>query len=604
MAQDKKVKVSYEIVNGKSKQAISEIGTAVGNLNREFKLQTEQMKLNASESEKLQVKLEHLKEKYELAKKKTDECKVALESAKNQFGENSKEAAKWSKELINAQTAEAKLKNSIAETNIKLDEARLKESEATKASEARKKKLDELSKAHDGLKSSSEKLSKEYDLQVKSLGDNAKEADKLRAKQEYLNKATLNSAEQVKNLESQLKVAKKEYGENSAEVNKLEKELLDAKIATKDFENEYKKVDKTLNDVESSLNKTAKTLKKVGDKTKEIGVGLSKGVTAPIVAAGAGSIQAFKEIDNGLDTIIVKTGATGEAAKNLEKSFNNVYSSFPADAEKVGNVIGELNTQFGLLGSELENKAILMLKFAQINGQDVTNSTIQAKQAIEAFNLKGKDLDLVLDSITKTGQNTGVSVDKLFDSVIKGAPALQGLGLGFSESVAIMGRFEQSGIDSSKAISYLTKAQTNWAKEGKSMKDGLSELTVSIKNAKTEQEAIALASEVFGTKAAPMMAKAIKDGKLSFDEFSNSANLAKGAVNGTFEETKNPIDDFTTAMNNLKLVGAEIAKQLQETLAPILKEFIEKLKAFSEWFKKLNPETKEIIVSLHFTLQH
>lgn len=218
--------------------------------------------------------------------------------------------------------------------------------------------------------------------------------------------------------------------------------------------------------------------------------------------------------------------------------------------------------------------------------------------SIEAFNLTGKDLDLVLDSVTKTAQNTGVSTDKLFDSVVKGAPALQGMGLNFSQSVALMGQFEQSGVDSSKAMSYLTKAQANWAKEGKTMEQGLTELTGKIKGAKNEQEAIALATETFGTKAGPMMAKAIKDGKLNFEELAGAANGAKGAVTSTFDETKDPIDEFKVAMNNLKIAGAELGEALQKALGPIIKEVIEKLKGFTKWFSSLSQGQKEFIIKI------
>lgn len=590
------IKVKYTIVNSEFNKAIKAMEGEIKNLDKAFKLQKEEMKLTATESEKLSAALEHLKQKQALAKEKVEQTKKALDNAKKTFGENSKEAQNWSNKLIDAKKNEAYLANQISETNKKLEQAKNAESEAAKASQKRREKLQELAHEQDKLKTSSEKLKKQYELNKRELGKNASETEKLKLKQEYLKKSMQNSKDAVKNLESQLELAKKEYGENSQEVEKLKNKLIDAKIVVHDLSDEYKKTSKELEKASDKMGKTADKITKVSDKINKTGSALTKKVTAPILAVGAGAMKAFTEVDEGLDIVIQKTGATGNAAKGLEKSFKNVYSNFPASSSEVGNAIGEINTQFGFLGKELEEKTTLMLKFSKINGQDVTQSTIQSKQAIEAFNLSGKDLDLVLDSVTKTAQNTGVSTDKLFDSVVKGAPALQGMGLNFSQSVALMGQFEQSGVDSTKAMSYLTKAQANWAKEGKSMQDGLSELTNKIKGAKNEQEAIALATEVFGTKAGPMMAKAIKDGKLNFDELAGSASSAKDSVKSTFEGTKDPIDDFTTAMNNLKIVGAELGKVLQETLAPIIKKLTEKLREFTEWFKKLTPQQQEFIV--------
>ncbi|MBF0846498.1 hypothetical protein IR145_03320, partial [Streptococcus danieliae] len=74
-----------------------------------------------------------------------------------------------------------------------------------------------------------------------------------------------------------------------------------------------------------------------------------------------------------------------------------------------GAAIGEVNTQFGVFGEDLEVATEKIIKFSQINNTDVTNSTIMAKQAIEKYNLSVNDLGMVLDSVTKTAQNTGVS---------------------------------------------------------------------------------------------------------------------------------------------------------------------------------------------------
>ena len=442
------------------------------------------------------------------------------------------------------------------------------------------------------------KESRNLDSQLRQINNSLKfnpgNTDLLAQKQRVL-------AEKIENTKNKLDVLKQAQKEAEAafkngdigaeEYEKLQREILKT-------ENQLKSLKKEQTEINKGWKETGEKLKEVGQKSEAVGKSLTKGVTAPVLGIGAASIKAFTEVDEGLDIVVQKTGATGKAAQDLQKSFKNVYSNFPASSTEVGNALGEVNTQFGFLGKELEDKTSLMLKFSQINGQDVTQSTIQSKQAIEAFNLTGKDLDLVLDSVTKTAQNTGVSTDKLFDSVVKGAPALQGMGLNFSQSVALMGQFEQSGVDSSKAMSYLTKAQANWAKEGKTMEQGLTELTGKIKGAKNEQEAIALATETFGTKAGPMMAKAIKDGKLNFEELAGAANGAKGAVTSTFDETKDPIDEFKVAMNNLKIAGAELGEALQKALGPIIKEVIEKLKGFTKWFSSLSQGQKEFIIKI------
>ena len=75
------------------------------------------------------------------------------------------------------------------------------------------------------------------------------------------------------------------------------------------------------------------------------------------------------------------------------------------------------------------------------------------------------DLNSVLDVTTKTSQNTGQSVDDLMQKAIDGAPQIKQLGLSFGEGVTLMGQFEQAGVDSSAALSSLSKATVTYAKD-------------------------------------------------------------------------------------------------------------------------------------------
>ncbi|WP_213997272.1 phage tail tape measure protein [Tepidanaerobacter syntrophicus] len=378
----------------------------------------------------------------------------------------------------------------------------------------------------------------------------------------------------------------------------FQREIIATEQKLKAYETQLADVTQGHNKFKEAVEKAGESLKNIGSKMTDIGKQMSMKVTAPIAAVGTASIVAFKEVDGAMDTIITKTGATGKEAENLQNIFKNVSKTMPVDMQFVGDAVGELNTQFGLTGTELEKATEQMLKFAEINGTDVTTSTQNAKAAIEAYGLSTKDLSMVLDSVTKASQNTGLSVDQIYNAVIKGAPQIKAMGLDFSTAAEVMGRFEQKGIDSSKALTYLSKAQVTWAKDGKTMEQGLVELQKQLSGSKSETDKLALASELFGTKGASFMLDAIERGALDFDAFADSAKNASGTVSTTFEGTLDPIDKATVAMNNLKIVGADLATSLQEALAPVLDKIVDLLQRFSDWFNKLSPQTKETIVTI------
>jgi phage-related minor tail protein len=47
------------------------------------------------------------------------------------------------------------------------------------------------------------------------------------------------------------------------------------------------------------------------------------------VAIGAGSVAAWKEVDEALDTVTKKTGATGEALAEMQKQVREIATDIP-----------------------------------------------------------------------------------------------------------------------------------------------------------------------------------------------------------------------------------------------------------------------------------
>ncbi|WP_425539448.1 phage tail tape measure protein [Microaceticoccus formicicus] len=451
-----------------------------------------------------------------------------------------------------------------------------------------------LEKAIRSVGKDANKLDGELRKVNNSLKFNPGNADLVAQKQRILKDAIQETSKKLETLKTAQQEAKAAF--ERGEIGREQYDLLTREVVK--TENQLSKLKSTLEEISSKWKASGEKIQEVGKKMESTGTKMSKGITAPIMGIAAASMVAFNEVDAGMDTIISKTGATGDAAAELEQSYKNLAGNIPASFDEVGNAIGEVNTQFGFMGEELERASEKVIKFAQINEADVTNSTIKAKQAIEKYGLEAKDLDMVLDSVTKTAQNTGVSTDRLFDIAIKGSPQIAELGLNFSQATEMLGRMEQKGIDGTKALSYLTRAQTQWAKEGKSMTDGLAELEERLAGATTQEEKLAIAAEVFGTKGGAFMLEAFEQGALSAQEFANAQEEAAGAVESTWQGMLDPVDLTKQAMNNLKITGADLATSLQGVLLPMIESVIGGLKKFADWFGKLSPKTKETIVKV------
>lgn len=339
-------------------------------------------------------------------------------------------------------------------------------------------------------------------------------------------------------------------------------------------------------------------IKGVSDKVGKVGTGLSKGVTAPIAAVGAASAKAFTDVDEAMDTVVVKTGASGKALEGMQKNVENIATTIPTSFQAAGDAVGEVNTRFHLTGKQLESLSSEFVKFAEINGTDVTSSVRGAQMVMSAFGMKTKDAGSLLGVFTSVSQNTGVSVDDLMNSLVQNGATFRDMGLSAQSAATLLGNFEAAGIDSNTAMSSLKKAMAAFQSEGIDVNKGLSDLIKSLTDGKVTTEDYNKAVDIFGKRGADAFVDMAKSGRLSLDGLTTNLSDYGTTVDDTFEGTLDPIDQAKVALNNLKVTGAEIFTSVQSVIAPMLDTLNQKLQSFNAWWKTLSPETQEMIVKI------
>ena len=430
-----------------------------------------------------------------------------------------------------------------------------------------------------------------------------KNTELLKQKQDLLNKAVKDVEEKLKKEKEALSQLKN--GDQTPEVTQkmteLERQIIadeqalkKAKKELKDFGDIGKQQAKAVNEAWA---KTGKKLQDVGDKVKGVGDGMTKNVTAPIVATGAAALAAFNEVDAGYDTVIQKTGATGDAAQELYDIVDQLATTIPTDFATAGEAVGEVNTRFGLTGDALQELSEKFIMFAQLNGTDVTSSVDSVQKALSAFGLSADDAGALLDRLNKTGQETGVSVDTLTAGLIQNGTAFQELGLDIDQSVALMGELEKSGANSETVMQGLRKALKSAAKDGKPLNQALDELQDAIENGTDDMDGLTAAYELFG-KSGDQIYGAIKNGSLDFRNLGKDASDAAGSVSETFEETLDPIDEWKTTLNQLKLAGAELGATIGQVLQPILERMAQVVSDLRQKWEELSPEQQNMIVQI------
>ncbi|MEG0165755.1 phage tail tape measure protein [Anaerorhabdus sp.] len=443
------------------------------------------------------------------------------------------------------------------------------------------------------------KALKQPNTEAKNLQDKLKAVDQalkldpknvdLLAQKQRLLADTVDTTEKKLTL---LKDAQKKFVESGKDVDSAEYIELQKQI--KITEDKIKNLSKEQSTFNGKVQAMGISLTEIGTKSVDVGKKMSV-VSTGIAAVGTAAVIAFNEVDNAMDIIVKGTGATGAELDALNQSFKNVYSSMAFEADDVGKSIADLNTRFGFTGDVLEDASAQFLKFAEVNGVDVSSAVSLVSRAMGDASIDSSEYGQVLDSLTAASQASGISIDKLAENITKYGAPMRALGYDTNESIAIFASWEKAGVNTEIAFSGMKKAISNYTKEGKDAKVEFSKLVEGVQNGSVSaQEAL----EIFGSKAGPDLVDAIQQGRFSFEDMLTVVENSGGRLSQTYEDTLDPIDKAKIAMNNLKIAGTEFATAIQTVLGPIIDAIVEKVRAFTTWFTSLDTNTKEMIVKI------
>ena len=384
-------------------------------------------------------------------------------------------------------------------------------------------------------------------------------------------------------------------------MSKLRESLAKAETALNKMEGDLKDVNAELgkskwDTMKNKLDEVGKKLQDVGGKMKDFGTNMSKYVSAPIAAVAGLSVKAFTEVDDAMDELVKMTGKTGDELQGLQDIAKDLATTLPVSLEDSAKAVGEVNTRFDLSGEKAQELSAQYLKFSKITGSDVVSAIDSTQHALAAWGLSAENAGDLMDVLAKVSQDTGASVDDLAAGIADNKTLFDQMGMSIYTAAGFLGELDKNGVDSSSAMAGLKKALQNATKEGKPLDQALKDLSETLAKGETDTEAYQEAMELFGNKAGPQLADAIRDGRISLEDFARVAADSMGSVDKTFEDTLDPADKFTTTMNELKILGADVGGTLLESLAPAIETVAGWIKDVAEWWANLSPEMQNTIL--------
>ena len=359
-------------------------------------------------------------------------------------------------------------------------------------------------------------------------------------------------------------------------------------LAAKAFKDTGKRVDT----LESKLDGFSR-------RAKSIGGGMTKFVIAPILGIGAAVLKVGIDYDNALKAMSVSTGATGQDLAGLGDVFTGVFATVTDDATLVATAIGDINTITGASGPVLEAMMHQVLDASRALGEDAAPNAKGFANALVQFQRPASEgADILLDRIFKVSQDTGAGLGKLIGDTNTYGAVLQNAGFTLEESVVLFGRLNKTGIETSRIMPGLNTAFRKWADAGKDSREELQRVILRMREARTDTEALKIATAAFGAEGAQRMTTAVRNGSFALEDLTASLEGAQGVIAETTEANRPLREEFTLLWREISVELMPVGRQLVETLRELKSTFkavAEDVAGLVRWFADLDPKAQSLI---------
>lgn len=293
------------------------------------------------------------------------------------------------------------------------------------------------------------------------------------------------------------------------------------------------------------------TFKSLGSKVKSAGATLTKTLTPIAAALGVAFKQFFDDFDAGADGIRVATGKTGAELDGLVESMKKVGGQVTQPLAEVGKVMGDLARRTGLTGKPLETLTKQILDLSRITGTDAQTNVANLTRLYGDWSIKTEHQAQTNDKLFRASQASGIGIDRLSELMVQFGSPLRAMGLDFDTTAAMFARFEKEGVNIQTAMPGLKQALGNFAIAGREPAKALQQTIEKIKETKNVGDALGFAAEIFGKRAGPDLAMAIREGRFDLDEYIGAMKNGSDTIAKATSDTNSWGDKLSMLRNRV-----------------------------------------------------
>ena len=353
----------------------------------------------------------------------------------------------------------------------------------------------------------------------------------------------------------------------------------------------------------------------LGSKLTSIGTGMTLGLTAPILAAGAASVKTYQNFDDSMRRVAATAGIAADSTSKDFVAMKNKAKELGASTRFSASEVADGMNYMAMAGWDA-TKTLAgiepVLNLAIASGESLATTSDIVTDAMTAFGLSADQAGTFSDILAAASSNANTNVSLLGETFKYAAPVAGALGYTAKDTAIAIGLMANSGIKGSQAGTALKAGLVNLAKPTKKMRDTMNELGISITDSEgnmksfrevmsdlrtnmsglSKDEQAAAAATIFGKEAMSGWLSIINASEEDFNKLTNAIDNSEGATQQMVDTIDGGLGgSFASFQSALEGVGIAFG----ETLAPSVKNLTDKITGFLQSLANLSPETIKLI---------
>ena len=380
------------------------------------------------------------------------------------------------------------------------------------------------------------------------------------------------------------------------------------------FKNGLKAAQSSLSEFTNKSNDAGTRFQALGSSLKSVGGAITKTVSLPLLALGAGALKVAGDFEAGMSEVSAITGATGKDMQALEKQAKTLGATTKCSARDAA----EGMKYFGMAGydtNQIMSALPSTLNLAAAGNVDLGIACDIVSDAMTGLGMSANETTKFTDIMAATITNSNTSVELMGETLKYVGPVAGTLGIGMGDLSVAIGLMGNAGIKGSQAGTALRAGLTNLVKPTKEMKTAMEKYGVElVKNADgsvnmmgtmenlrstlggldqaTQAQALAT---IFGKEAMSAWASVVNASEGDFNKLSdaiaNSDGKASDMANTMQNNLKGSIDNMKSAFEGLLIT-------IGERLIPVFRSLVDGITGVFTWFNNLNPVIQNIIIGV------